>query len=238
MIINAFESEEAFYMKYKIIDLSHEISSQSPYWDEDSGATVTTNSAGNFTLQIFCFPAGFGTHIDSPAHYYSFGKTVIELELANKLFQVVVIDVSSKVVCHNYLITKQDVLDHEEKFGKIEKSCEIANGLLVFFYTGWAARWGDKQKYRNNLVFPSLSKEAAEYLLPKIDGIGVDTLSPDLPNTSFPVHELLLGNDKFILENVNLSATCAILRYVIISPLKIVGAVESPVQITGFCDLI
>ena len=34
-------------------------------------------------------------------------------------------------------------------------------------------------------------------------GIGVDTLSPEDDKSKFAIHKLMLGNDKYMIENLN-----------------------------------
>ena len=106
----------------------------------------------------------------------------------------------------------------------------------MLFYTGWDKFWNNSSQYRNNLQFPSVSEEAALYLNEKsIAGIGIDTLSPDTVNSHFEVHKIMLGNNKFIIENVaNLSLVPKMGAKITILPLKIKNATESPLRLIAF----
>jgi len=83
--------------------------------------------------------------------------------------------------------------------------------------------------------FPAFSSSAAAFLLKRgVAGIAIDTLSPDCLDQTFPVHEMILGAGKYIIENV---ADCAGLpergAYVIALPLRAHDATESPIRLVG-----
>ncbi|MCI5057750.1 MAG: cyclase family protein, partial [Flavobacteriales bacterium] len=106
---------------------------------------------------------------------------------------------------------------------------------FVIIYTGWEQYWGTPEKYRNNYVFPSISKEAASLLLDRqIVGLGIDTLSPDRPEDGFPVHHLILGADKYIIENIaNASKLPSVGAHTFALSIKIQGGTEAPLRLVG-----
>ena len=59
------------------IELSHELSNESPYWQGmpkgvlELNKTVIDFSEMNLRIQTFKFPGQFGTHIDYPGHFYT-----------------------------------------------------------------------------------------------------------------------------------------------------------------------
>ncbi|HJK86179.1 MAG TPA: hypothetical protein QKA08_00205 [Candidatus Megaira endosymbiont of Nemacystus decipiens] len=68
-------------------------------------------------------------------------------------------------------------------------------------------------------------------------GIGIDTLSPDVPASGFPVHKTILGADKYIVENiVGLEKMPAIGAYVLTLPIKGLGLTEAPVRMVGLIN--
>ncbi|MEI8296220.1 MAG: cyclase family protein [Alphaproteobacteria bacterium] len=105
----------------------------------------------------------------------------------------------------------------------------------MVIHTGWERYWGVPEKYRNNLVFPSVSAEAALALqMRQIVGLGIDTLSPDLPEDGFPVHQLILGAGKYIVENIaNASKLPPMGAYILAFPMKIQGGTEAPIRLVG-----
>ena len=176
--------------------------------------------------------AGIGTHIDAPSHRIQGGLSVSEIPLENLIAPACVINVVSKA-SPDYEISVEDIQQYEKVYGIIPK------GALVIAYTGWSRFWLDPINYRNidkfeQMHFPAFSSKAAELLLERdVAGIAIDTLSPDCLNSTFPVHLLILGAGKYIIENI---ADCASLpakgAFVITLPLRAQSS-ESPVRIIG-----
>jgi kynurenine formamidase len=224
---------------FKIIDLTHTLSTTSPSWDLGCGFAHETTlnyddcpTGTQFKVQQVAMPAGIGTHIDAPAHCIKNGLTVAELDLVEHhlITQCLVIDVSNQAH-EQYTIRPQDILIFEQQHGTIGKHS------FVIFYTGWEKHWHDAEKYRNNLVFPCLGEQAAQLLLERnIAGIGIDTLSPDRPENDYPVHQLMLQNQKYIVENVaNAKQLPAAGAYSLTLPMKVSELTEAPVRLIGLC---
>ena len=143
-------------------------------------------SGQGFRVQEFRGKAGIGTHIDAPAHCFPKRQTVDEIPLDKLIIPLVCIDVSSRSH-ESYQVTPHDILSFEEQWG------DLSAGSFVAFNTGWSRFWDNPEKYRNNYVFPTLRPGVADLLLKReIAGIGIDTLSPDLPDGGFPIHSTLL----------------------------------------------
>ncbi len=101
--------------------------------------------------------------------------------------------------------------------------------------TGWESFWHDSEKYRNHHVFPSISGEAAAFLLERhIVGLGIDTPSPDRPEDGFPVHNTILGAGKYIIENIaNSSNMPPNGSFIAALPIKMKGGTEAPIRLIG-----
>lgn len=219
---------------YRLIDLTHILDDKVCIWDGGCGfhhQIVMDYHEGDFRIMKFEISAGVGTHMDSPGHCFPSGRTIEQIEISELCRQAFVIDVSLSAD-ETYLVGISEVLEFEKKFGKIEKES------IVFFYTGWDRHWHDASQYRNNYQFPSISKEVAQMLLERqVAGVGIDTLSPDLPNSQYIVHQLFLGQDKIILENVaNLKKMPPIGAYILALPPKIRGATEAPIRLVGMVN--
>lgn len=221
---------------FTLIDLTHSLSSEITSWDSSCGFTKTIvldyqdcTSSTVFQVQHITMHAGIGTHLDAPAHCNPTGMSVEQLPLNNLLRPCVMIDVSNHAH-ETYQIGVGDIVNFEKQYGTVEsESC-------VIFNTGWSQWWKTPHRYRNNLMFPSLSLDAAKLLLERnIAGIGIDTLGPDLPDDTFPVHSLLLSAGKYIIENVaNAHQLPPSGAYITALPLKISGGTESPIRLVGF----
>lgn len=220
---------------FRWIDLTHALSEEIPTWNGHCGFQHTEivhyddgSTECKFLVQRIEMLAGIGTHIDAPAHCFSGGKTIAEIPLASLISPCLVIDVS-KEAHEEYRIDMQAVKHFEEKYG------EIGQDTLVIFYTGWDRFWSEPTKYHNNHRFPSVSKQVAEYLVLKdIAGIGIDTLSPDTGKEGFPVHQVVLGSGKYIIENVaNASQMAAVGGYSFAMPIPTKAGTEAPIRLVG-----
>lgn len=217
---------------FSVIDLTHDLSADAPTWDGGCGFLHSIEldyddckTEVAFRVQQVKMHAGIGTHIDAPAHCFPNGLSIHELQLKDLIAPCVRIDVSLQAH-ERYKVTIEDIEDFEKQHGSIPPKS------FVLIHTGWGAFWSDAKKYRNHLVFPSLSEAAAAFLLKRdIVGLGIDTLSPDRPDSGFPVHKLILGAGKYIVENVaNASLLPAVGSYSLALPVKTVGGTEAPVR--------
>ena len=126
----------------------------------------------------------------------------------------------------------QDILDFEKQHQSIQP------GDFVIIRTGWARHWPQPAQYRNNLQFPSVSKKAAQLLIERdIVGLGIDTLGPDTAQSGYPVHQVILGQGKYLVENVaNSDLLPPIGSTILVAPLYILGGTEAPIRLIGFVE--
>lgn len=219
---------------FKLIDLTHSLSPEIPTWNGGCGFDHTVHTdydpqaTYTFRTHKIRMHEGIGTHMDAPAHCIAGGKCIDELDLNDLCAPCCVIDISSQAH-ERYSLTKQDIEAFEAQHGAIPPEG------FVIVYTGWEQYWGTPEKYRNNHLFPSISAEAASALLERqIIGLGIDTLSPDRLEDGFPVHQLILGAGKFIVENVaNSSKLPPMSAYSLAFPMKIQGGTEAPIRLVG-----
>lgn len=220
---------------YRTIDLTHTISSEIATWNQNSKefnqkVDLDYQSTHSFKVCSLQMPAGIGTHIDAPAHMNKEGKTIDYLSLKELIKPVHVID-TSHYCSENYQVSFDEVKKYEITYGKIESES------IILFNTGWHIKWNTPEQYRNNLKFPTIKKEVIEYLISyDISGIGIDTLSPDKPDGTFPIHTQLLSYNKIIIENINENITKVpkIGSYIGIFPLNIKNGTEAPARIVIF----
>lgn len=220
---------------FKWIDLTHPITEKMPSWEKDCGFQHTTllnydecATECQFLVQKIQMPAGIGTHLDAPSHCFPNGQSIKEIPLNSLISPCIIIDVSD-VADANYSVDMAAIEKFERDFGKINKSS------FVIFYTGWDRFWSSPDKYHNNYQFPSITKHVAECLVSRdIAGIGIDTLSPDRPNSDFPVHNVLLGAGKYIVENIaNAREMPSYGGYIFVMPIPIENGSEAPIRLLG-----
>ena len=223
---------------FNVIDLTHIISPATPSWEGDCGfqhrvildySDCTTPI--QFKVQKINMYAGLGTHIDAPAHCIPDGKTVDKLELDELIAPCIVID-TSKQAHEFWQLSPDDIRQFERKHG------QIGAGAFVIIRTGWDQYWGEPEKYRNNMQFPSISCGATDLLLERnIAGLGIDTLSPDTPDSNYPVHAGILSAGKYLVENVaNSSKMPPKGSFSLALPIHIEDGTEAPIRLIGLIN--
>src|SRR5258708_12340917 len=224
--------------KTRVLDLSYAISDKLVPWPGDEkffeakvNASVEKN--GYFT-RSFWMVEQYGTHLDAPAHFPP-GKTRVEQIPGKQLLGAgVVRDVrAGRGKDADYQLGAASVEDWEKRHGPIPE------GAIVLLRTGWASRWPDTRKYRNQdekgkMHFPGFSAEAAKLLIErKVSGLGCDTLSIDPGASSdYAVHRLALGAGLFQLENladiIELPEAGA---FLVVAPITLEGGSGGPVRV-------
>lgn len=147
---------------------------------ERDGAAVTALEFGSHT----------GTHVDAPSHTVAGGRTMAEVSLDELVGDALVLHLSGVGDRENYGL---------DALGELPERVPT----IVVVDTGWWRHFGTERALRH----PSLSPDAARELVARgMRVLAVDTLSPDPTDpdgtTSFPVHEVVLGGDGLIVENV------------------------------------
>jgi kynurenine formamidase len=224
--------------KTRVLDLSYAINDKLVPWPGDAkffeakvNATIEKN--GYFT-RSFWMLEHYGTHLDAPAHFPP-GRTTVDQIPVKQLFgPAVVIDVRAESTKDaDYLLPVARIAEWEKLHGSIPESA------IVLLRTGWASRWPDVQKYRNQdatgkMHFPGFSTEAAKMLIErKVSGLGCDTLSIDYGASSdFAVHHLSLGAGLYHLENLaDLGELPERGAFLIVAPIKLEGGSGGAVRV-------
>ncbi|MBY6061978.1 cyclase family protein [Microbacterium esteraromaticum] len=133
-----------------------------------------------------------GTHIDAPAHTILGGRTMAEVTLDELVGDALILRVPTAQPNQPY--TWGDLV--------VPGGIPDVVPAIVIIDTGWARHFGQQAA----LQHPHLdAATAAELWRRGMRLLAVDTLSPDAtgaPTASFPVHEIVLGGDGLIVENI------------------------------------
>jgi kynurenine formamidase len=224
--------------KTRVIDLSYAINDKLVPWPGDTrlfearvNATIEKN--GYFT-RSFWMLEHYGTHLDAPIHFPP-GKMTVDEIPARKLFgPAVVLDVRIEgAKDSDYQVPAARVEEWEKRHGRIPE------GAIVLLRTGWASRWPDGQRYRNQdaqgrMHFPGYSVEAAKLLIErKVSGLGCDTMSADYgASEDFAVHHAVLGAGLYQLENLaDLSELPESGAFLVVAPIKLEGGSGGAVRV-------
>ncbi|MDN7243438.1 arylformamidase [Planococcus sp. N028] len=201
-------------MNRKIIDISMELSNDTPQWPGDRpfeyGLTATKEESGSVNVGEVKTSTHMGTHIDAPFHYDNDGLTIDEMPLDVYLSRAQVMDVTGL-----NKITSDDLKKPEEGV------------TTVLLKTGV---WKDRTKFPEQ--WPVFDTSIAFWL--KENGIrllGVDVPSVDQETSKdMEMHQAMNREDRFILESVVLDDVAEGVYELIALPLKIKGAEGSPVR--------
>jgi kynurenine formamidase len=224
--------------KTQVIDLTYAINDKLVPWPGDKrffeakdNATVAKD--GVFT-RSFWMLEHYGTHLDAPIHFPPGTIPLDKIPVKQFFGPAVVIDVQSESAKNaDYLVDPAYIEAWEKRHGKIPA------GAIVLLRTGWAKRWPDVGKYRNQdalgkMHFPGFSVDTVKVLIDrKVSGLGCDTLSVDYGASSdYPVHHLGLGAGIYNLENLrDLSELPDTGAFLIVAPIKLEGGSGGPVRV-------
>jgi kynurenine formamidase len=193
--------------KSRAQDLTHVFREGSPVFTgpEPQREDLFTYTRDGFYSQLWTFGEHSGTHMDAPGHFVPGARRTPDIRPRELIVPLAVVDISEKAGRDpNATVAIDDLRRFERRYGRIKRRS------LVAMSSGWDAKIGDETAYKGgdaypNYNFPGWSEEAVRWLLEEraIRAIGVDTMSLDPGNsTTFPVHLLLLGADRYGLENL------------------------------------
>lgn len=231
----------------RIVDLSHDFSSDTIYWPTEEpfeleGVEAGVTPGGWFYAanRIHAAEHG-GTHLDAPLHFAAQGLSADEIPVERFIGPGVVVDVASARSDADALAGVADLEAWEAAHGR------IPDGALVLFRTGWSERWPDRLRYLGTtrtgpeavaeLHFPGIDPEAARWLLEsrRVAAIGIDTASIDRGTSqTFDTHRVVLGANVPAFENLDrLEELPASGSVIIALPMKIRRGSGSPARIVG-----
>ncbi|MFD4368352.1 cyclase family protein [Rhodococcus sp. NPDC058521] len=219
-----------------IVDLTHVLTPQFPVWpgsrqfEMHTVASITTGNGSTgslgpiggsaFYLNELRYEEHTGTHVDAPAHASVDGITVEQIPAADLIAPIAVVDIAARAATDNdTLLTRQDLLEWEERHGRLSSRC------IVAMHSGWESRVAAPGAFTNQDALgvqhtPGFAPEAVDFLVHERDivAIGSDTLSIDAGrSTTYGAHLAALGAGKYGIEVLaNLStipasgATCMV----------------------------
>ena len=174
-----------------------------------------------YNLELLFLSTHTGTHLDAPYHFAKKGKKIHQIPVSRLTGEALLIKIKK---LKDQEITKKDLLEFEQKNGKIKTFSSI------IFFTDWQKNLNRNFYFTNN---PGLSKCAANYLVSKkINLVGIDSPSIDVgTNKDFTAHKNFAKNNILIVENLSNLEKIPTLQFdFVILPLKLKGATGSPVR--------
>jgi kynurenine formamidase len=167
---------------YRWVDLSFQLSPQTPHWQGFKPLDVTPlytfeNTDGVFCANQYTLSGQYGTHIDFPRHFDPKGRFAHEYGVKDMAYPLVVIDRSAEVKADpDYELGRRDVLEFEKENGKIPA------GSFVVFRSDWSKRTAEEYENKDaegNSHFPGWSLDALKYLIEERDAAVIGHETPD-----------------------------------------------------------
>ncbi|WP_341954066.1 cyclase family protein [Salinibacterium sp. TMP30] len=214
--------------RHNLRDLSHPINdgmSAYPGDPEVHIAPALTLDADGVAVTRIDMGSHTGTHIDAPSHTIAGGRTMTDVGLEELVGDAIVLRVTGLSEGETY---NWDALEaHGELPAKLPP--------IVIIDTGWSRWFLDDRRTRH----PALSPDAARELMARgMRVLAVDTLSPDPTGSdseAFPVHDVVLGSDGLIVENIRGLEDLPSRFQVGFFPLRL-GGDGAPVRAVAFLD--
>jgi kynurenine formamidase len=228
----------------KLIDLTYSFSEETLHWPTAKPFRLEKVNEGR-TAQGFWYSSynysgseHVGTHLDAPFHFAEGKWTTEQIPLERTIGPGVVIDIGRRADSdRDYRLQVEDVRAWEKIHGRMPKDA------IVLIYSGWGKYWSDRKRYfgsdqagdAENLHFPGMSKQAAEFLVKErgVKAVGIDTPSIDHgPSKDFIAHQILGEANVPIFENVAaLDRVPAKGVTIFAVPMKIKGGSGAPLRI-------
>jgi kynurenine formamidase len=197
------------FKAHRFIDLTHAFAPGIPHWKgapNESVKTLYTVPKDGFRINEYCHIGQWGTHVDPPAHFHDGLKTVDQIDPADMLMPLVVIDVHDKVAVNaDYVLTLDDIRAWERRHGMIPK------GAFVAMRTDWSKRWPDDAKLANKdaagvFHYPGWSMEVLKLLYEErgITASGHETTDTDpglrTTHDDYSLESYILGTNHYQIE--------------------------------------
>ncbi len=168
-----------------IIDLTHVIRNGLPPFPGDRETVLHhshTYAQDGFNNHELTINMHAGTHIDGPMHLLGIHRYLSEQPVDVFIGEGVLLDAQG-----------QRIIDYKEEYEEL-----LQENRIVVVHTGHGASFGEPGYFDN---FPVLTERFVQLLIRKrVKMLGLDTPSPELG--SVRLHELLLGSDVLIIENL------------------------------------
>lgn len=172
--------------EYTWVELSHEVSPQTPHWSGYSPLkqeTALEFNQGDYNVLAHKYElvGQYGTHVDAPYHFVKTGKRLHEMEAKSMILPLCVINVSEKVAANpDYAVQPEDILAWEDKNGT------LPSNSLVAMRTDWSKRPAndfDNADAEGKPHYPGWSLAALTLLVQerKVAAIGHETPDTDSP---------------------------------------------------------
>jgi len=227
--------------QYKWIDLTHELSSETPHWFGFQPLGVEKlfdYPEAPMRVYQYTHPGQYGTHVDVPLHFDPAGRAQHEITPEELVYPLVVIDESEAVkVNPDFMLTTE----HLKKWETVNGT--IPEGAFVAFRSDWHKRPAtifDNCDDNDIPHYPGWDVEAIRWLVEErnIGSIGHETSDTDpgfvtsrQGSYPYPGEQYILLQDRIQIELLaNLDQVPAVGSLIVVSFPKLKDGTGSPAR--------
>lgn len=209
-----------------IYDLTLPISPHLAVWPGDPPVEIVREMdaahGDPFTLTRLNISAHTGTHMDAPRHFFPTGLAIDQLPLDGLMGRAWVAEVGAGKTGEQGLVTAV-TLDN------LAIPKDVTRLLLK---TANSKHWTRPLTPTFDPDFVALDTSAARWLVERgIQLVGIDYLSIERGDDTFPVHTALLGAGVVILEGLNLAHVPPGAYHLIALPMRVADADGAPARV-------
>ncbi len=205
----------------RVYDLSQPVFANCPQYPDRNPRPVQVRllyvlAVQGVNKEILELSTHSGTHCDAPFHFFDDGATIDQVPLETYIAPGLVIDLRHKAA--GSAIMPSDLEPHERA---------LTPGDVALLNTGNGRRRANDRGFLAE--YPYLSGEAAQRLVALgVRGVGIDAVSLggyDDPAKAGPAHRAMLGNGKFIVEDLYFpdAVNDGVKRLFVAAPVKLQG---------------
>lgn len=200
---------------YNWVDLTHELSPETPHWYGfsplkrellfDYSEDAPEEKKAPMRCIQYTVASQYGTHVDAPVHFIPGGRSLGELKVEEFVYPLVVIDKHKE--CEEkpeFTLSIDDIKEWEKEYGRIPERAFVA------FRSDWYKKEDLENKDADGQPhYPGWAKETIEWLVKErnIGSIGhepADT-DPSYITTAegaypYPAEQYILSADRFQIE--------------------------------------
>ena len=194
--------------KYKWVDLTHELSPETPHWygfnplQSELLFDYAEGTPEDKLAPMRCFQISvasqYGTHVDVPRHFWGDGRAMEAITVQEMVNPLVVIDKSAECAANpDFILTIDDIKAWEAQYG------QIPEGAFVAFRSDWYTTAALENKDENGQPhYPGWDKAAIQWLVEErnIAAIGHEPADTDPATVTTKEDAYPYPGEQYILE--------------------------------------